>query len=380
MQTQTSSTLKVTLSQTKTMGALSLLGIAMLALLIFSIPLTVLAQSPETKLASVEVKTSRIPQYIELDARVEACQAATVAAQTSGRILTLYYDVNDLVSVGSPLLEITSKAQSAELAGAEAELAKAMAINQQAQAQYQRVSTLFPQGAISQGAMDEARATAKTSEQAISAAKANLIKAKQTLDYTVVSAPFSGRVSERHVQQGETVSLGQALFSGYDPTSLRLVTHLPQRLYSRLIPDAKGQFSTYLNQTNFTFEQVTVMAFSEPSSHSHQVRISLENQPQLMEQLVPGQWLKVRFMDEYTESLLIPKSALVKQGEFTGVYRLQGADIHLTQVRVTKEYGEQLQVVSGLISGDTIALDAQLAHAAMNKPNHGASQSSVEGN
>lgn len=380
MQTQTSSTLKVTLSQTKTMGALSLLGIAMLALLIFSIPLTVLAQSPETKLASVEVKTSRIPQYIELDARVEAGQAATVAAQTSGRILTLYYDVNDLVSVGSPLLEITSKAQSAELAGAEAELAKAMAINQQAQAQYQRVSTLFPQGAIAQGAMDEARATAKTSEQAISAAKANLIKAKQTLDYTVVSAPFSGRVSERHVQQGETVSLGQALFSGYDPTSLRLVTHLPQRLYSRLIPDAKGQFSTYLNQTNFTFEHVTVMAFSEPSSHSHQVRISLENQPQLMEQLVPGQWLKVRFMDEYTEGLLIPKSALVKQGEFTGVYRLQGADIHLTQVRVTKEYGEQLQVVSGLISGDTIALDAQLAHAALIKPNHGASQSSVEGN
>jgi RND family efflux transporter MFP subunit len=380
MHTQTSSTLKVTLSQTKTMSAMSLLGCAMLAISMVIISHTTLAQSSETKLASVEVKTSRIPQYIELDARVEAGQAATVAAQTSGRILTLYYDVNDLVSVGSPLLEITSKAQSAELAGAEAELAKAMAINQQAQAQYQRVSTLFPQGAISQGAMDEARATAKTSEQAISAAKANLIKAKQTLDYTVVSAPFSGRVSERHVQQGETVSLGQALFSGYDPTSLRLVTHLPQRLYSRLIPDAKGQFSTYFNQTNFTFEQVTVMAFSESSSHSHQVRISLENQPQLMEQLVPGQWLKVRFMDEYTEGLLIPKSALVKQGEFTGVYRIQGVDIHLTQVRVTKEYDEQLQVVSGLISGDNIALDAQLAHAAMNKPNHETSQSSVEGN
>ncbi|MGL5358503.1 MAG: efflux RND transporter periplasmic adaptor subunit, partial [Shewanella sp.] len=98
---------------------------------------------------TIEVVNKPYANWLTLDATIEAVKAATVSAQTSGRIIKLNYDVNDIVPEGAALLEITSKEQGAELASVEAELAKANAQNIEAQAQYQRYQALFPQGAIS---------------------------------------------------------------------------------------------------------------------------------------------------------------------------------------------------------------------------------------
>lgn len=91
-------------------------------LLAFS-TLTTQAASLET----LEVMSKPHANWLTLDASIEAVKAATVSAQTSGRIVKLNYDVNDVVPEGAALLEITSKEQGAELASYEADLAKATA-------------------------------------------------------------------------------------------------------------------------------------------------------------------------------------------------------------------------------------------------------------
>jgi RND family efflux transporter MFP subunit len=339
-----------------------------------------LNSSLANELASYQVKLTDVPQYLMLDGRVEASKAATVAAQTSGRILTLFYDVNDLVPQGVPLLEITSKFQGAEYSAAEAELAKAQAINQEAQAQFKRLATLFPQGAVSQGAMDEAKARAKTSQQAISAAQANLIKAKETLNYTVVNAPFSGRVTHRHVEQGETVSVGQALFSGYSTDSLRILGQIPQHHYQQALTNPL--FSVQIAGKNYPIDQsqVDIMAFSDPLTHSHELRLNLNNIDELGADITPGQWLKIKLTLNGEMGIQIPQSAILSRGELTSVYRLrgQGQDqkLILTQVRLGQVIGQEVQVQAGLIQGDVIALDAinALAKARIQKGEPDANQ------
>jgi RND family efflux transporter MFP subunit len=337
------------------------------------------------ELASYQVKLTAAPQYLLLDGLVEASKAATVAAQTSGRILTLNYDVNDLVPQGAPLLEITSKSQGAEYSAAEAELAKAQAINQEAQAQFKRLATLFPQGAISQGAMDEAKARAETSQQAISAAQANLIKAKETLNYTVVNAPFSGRVTHRHVEQGETVSVGQALFSGYSTDSLRVLGQIPQRYYQQAQNQQAQKspiFSVKIDAKNYPIDKsnVELMAFADPLTHSHELRLHLSNIDDLAENITPGQWLKVTLALKDKMGIQIPQSAILSRGELTSVYRIQGQGqdqkLILTQVRLGQVIGQEVQVQAGLIQGDVIALDAisALAKARIQKGEPDANQ------
>ena len=303
---------------------------------------------------TIEVLTKPYANWVTLDATIEAVKAATVSAQTSGRIVKLNYDVNDVVPEGAALLEITSKEQGAELASFEADLAKARALNVEAQAQYKRYKELFPQGAISKGAMDEATANAKATEQAVTAAQARVIKASESLKYTVVSAPFSGVVTERFVELGETVSPGQALLSGFSASQMRAITQVPQRYINQL--KNSPEFLVRLSDgREFTSTDLTIFSFADPVSHSYQVRINL---PENEANLQPGTWAKASFKNGDREKIQLPASALLTMNELSSVYLKQGEAFVLTQVRVTEPLDGEVEVLAGLKSGDKVAVDA----------------------
>ncbi|WP_242620246.1 efflux RND transporter periplasmic adaptor subunit [Shewanella maritima] len=340
-------------------------------LLIVLAAFTTLSNSVVAKpLAIWTVKEVEITKPVYFNAQVEATKAATVSAQTSGRVIAVHYDVNDRVEAGSPLLEITSEEQAAELGTAQAELAKAKAINQEAQATLKRFDKLFPQGAISQGQMDEAIAAANTAEQAVSAAKAQLVKAKQSLNYTTVSAPFSGRVTQRHVEQGETIAYGQALFSGYDDKQLRVSFYVPNSQLSELkqaktIEIILGSQLTANKQTTITTNNFNVFEFSQ-ANQQHQVRANFNVNNAAQNQVHLGQWLKAGYRSAAQQVISIPNSAIHQVNELTAVYLKVGEQVLLTQVRLgeplTSAQGEtkpnQRMVISGLKPGDQIIEDA----------------------
>ncbi|MBT1446309.1 efflux RND transporter periplasmic adaptor subunit [Shewanella sp. JM162201] len=300
----------------------------------------------------IKVQHSDEPQYLTLDALIEPVRAATVSAQTSGRIIKIHYDVNDMVPAGAALLEITSKEQSASLTAAEADYAKALAVNAEAQATLKRYQELFPKGAISRGAFDEAVARAKSSEQAVSAANAAIVRARESLGYTTVFAPFAGVLTERHVEQGETVSPGQPLLSGFDTEKMRAVMQVPGRYLDAL--KASGKVSLALaGGRAIESDKLTIFSFASPQSHSFQVRIDL---PDGMD-VQPGTWAKVSFVQGTRPMLLLPQSAIIKRGELTAVYLMHGDKPVLTQVRLGKQQGERVQVLSGLNDGDMVAAD-----------------------
>jgi membrane fusion protein, multidrug efflux system len=331
---------------------------SLILLLLFTVPTQ--ASEPEVNAPVIDkliLKERPQPHWITLDASIEAVKAATVSAQTSGRIIKLYYDVNDTVPEGAPLLQITDKEQGAVLAAAEADYAKAKALDIEAQAQLTRYQALFPQGAISRGAMDEAIARAKSSEQAVSVAKAQIIKARESLKYTLVAAPFGGIVTARHVELGETVSPGQPLMSGYDPGQLRAVAQVPARYLEALRQQGsiRLQLDDAGEELTVARKDISLFDFADPLSHSHAVRVKLDNQDGRIQ---PGSWAKLSFIGNLRPQILVPVSALIIRGELQAVYLKQGKDFVLTQVKLGKQQGDRVEILSGLRSADEIALDA----------------------
>ena len=315
------------------------------------------AFATEIPLETITAKSSSQTLYLQLDAKVEPIKSATVVAQTSGRVLAIHYDVNDMVPEGAPLLEITSKEQGAGLAGAEAELAKAQAQNIEAQAQFERYKALFPQGAISKGAMDEATSYAKSSKQAVSAAKAKLISAKENVNYTIVSAPFTGRVTGKWVEQGETISYGQALLSGYATDKLRAVFYVPQQYRQQLADLTSITLSD--DVSTYQSDAINKFNFSTQADQTIEVRVQLENQQQTLQ---VGQWLKAALPVDQVDTIYLPKSAIFQVGELTAVYRKQGDKYLQTQVRLGKQVTSaeitQVEILSGVMDGDSIINDA----------------------
>ncbi|TCN81035.1 efflux RND transporter periplasmic adaptor subunit [Shewanella fodinae] len=306
------------------------------------------------EVATVTVTTQKAPHVLVLDGTLEAVKSATVSAQTNGRIVKLNFDVNDLVPAGASLLEITSKEQGAELAAAEADYARALALNVEAQKTLERYQQLFPQGAISKGAMDQAIASAKSTQQAASAAKAQITKARESLKYTVVSAPYSGVVTARHVEEGETVSPGQPLLSGYATDKMRAVIQVPQRYRDALIKAGAVDVSL-ADGRQFKVTNPVIFGFTDTQSHAYKVRLPLpENTPALL----PGSWIKARFPVDERDITLIPQSALYSVNELSGVYLKQGDKFVLQQVRLGETRGNDVEVLAGLQAGDVIAANA----------------------
>lgn len=312
------------------------------------------AAADNKHLESITVSFKPYPNWVQLDAVIEPTKSATVSAQTSGRIIKLNYDINDVVATGAPLLEITSKEQGAQLAAAEADYAKARAINVEAQQQFKRYQALFPKGAISKGAMDEAEANAKSAQQAVSAAKARITQANESLNYTLVSAPFAGIVTQRHVEEGETVSPGQALYSGYSLSQMRAVTQVPQRYVEALKQQPKFKL-TLANGQQINSEKLTLFTFVDPKSHSYKVRINL---PENTDGLIPGSLIKAQFVSGSRNTIFIPESSLLTMNELSAVYIQQNDAWVLNQVRTGLSNNGKVEILAGLSEGDVVAKDA----------------------
>lgn len=305
------------------------------------------------QIASFVIKEQSLKDTVELDGQLEAVKAATVSAQTSGRVMKLYYDVNDHVEAGAPLLELTSVEQGAQVIAAEAELTSAIALNNEAQLQLKRFKTLFPKGAISQGQMDEVIAKAKASQQAVSGARARMTQAEQSVNYTQITAPFSGIVTQRHVQMGETVNLGQPLYSGYDKDKIRAITQVPQRFIESLRQNPKMTIEL-ANGHKYHSEALTIFNFADPNSHSYQIRIDL---PDYATGLVPGKWIKARFVTGERTSIMVPRSSLLTMNELSAVYIKLDDSFVLNQVRIGQAKADKVEILSGLSQGDIVALD-----------------------
>ena len=120
-------------------------SLAVLAVATFVLP----AQADELPFGTTKVRRDTAPVERLLDGTVEAVNQATMSAQTSGRIAEVYYDVDDYVEPASPIVRFTDVEQQSALRQASAALAEAVARQNQANEDFDRVEGLFESGSAS---------------------------------------------------------------------------------------------------------------------------------------------------------------------------------------------------------------------------------------
>ena len=210
------------------------------------------APPPKPQVTTAAPLTMSLVEWDEYTGRLEAINSVEVRARVSGYLESTHFEEGQAVRKGDLLAIIDPRPFQAALNSAQAELQEAKArfkqaeaARQQAQAQVgelraqqdlanqqmERASRLRDRQAISQDELDVAKseltqATAATeaaqanvdsAEAAIATAaaqietaKANLETAALDLQYTQVRAPISGRISRRHVTEGNLISGGSS--------------------------------------------------------------------------------------------------------------------------------------------------------------------------
>ena len=306
----------------------------------------------ELPFETAAAEVARAPLERVYDGTVEAVNRATMSAQTSGRVAELFYDVDDYVEPGEPIVRFTDVEQQAALRQAKANLEAALARQQQAVAEFRRAEGLYQSGSSSKREYDQALAARDAAVARVDAARSAVETAEQQLEYTLVRAPYAGIVTERHVEVGEAVSVGQPLMSGLSLESLRVVVQLPQQVAAR-VRDHKAA-SILTDEGRVEAESVTIFPFADSASNTFTVRVEL---PDGQFALYPGMFVKVAFVVGDAERLLVPTRALVRRSEVTGVYVVSDDDVRLRQVRAGNTFGDRTEILAGLSAGERLALD-----------------------
>jgi RND family efflux transporter MFP subunit len=309
-------------------------------------------QADVSDLDSALATRETVPVERWFDGTVEAIHQATISSQTSGRIAAVNYDVDDYVEAGQELVRFSDVEQRTAHEAALAAGKETRARFLEASTEYDRANDLFGRQLGSKRDLDKAIAERDAARARTAGAEAAIESTRQQLEYTRVKAPYPGIVTERFVEVGESVTVGQPLMSGLSLDRLRVAVELPQRVTTLIRQQPEAVVMT--TEGRVTPENITIFPIADPVSNTFRVRIDL---PEGQFGLYPGMFVKTAFIAGNKERLLIPSAALLRRSEVTAVYVIGEDGVRLRQVRIGNTFGERVEVLAGITDGERVALD-----------------------
>jgi HlyD family secretion protein len=198
-------------------------------------------------------------------------------------------------------------------------------------------------------------AAVKQMESAIATLESGLTLMGQALDALTVRAPLTGRLTDFHLQVGETVQLGQHLGRIDDPSNFKLEADIDEfylpRIKEAQVAQAKQGTSTYALRVARIFPQVKEGRF----------RAEFEFSGLQPSGLSPGQTLDVTLsLGEPADALLLPNGAFVNDGGGAWLYVLStdGRAATRRAVRLGRRSTSQVEVLSGAQAGEKVIVSS----------------------
>jgi multidrug efflux system membrane fusion protein len=146
--------------------------------------------------------------YLDLTGNTQAVNTVTLNARVQGFLTSIDYTDGARVRKGDRLFTIEKDAYVAALDQAKASLASQQAALVQAQQEFSRKSTLGKQDFASVASVEDAKAKLDQAVAGVEGAKASIQTAQINLNYTEVTAPFDGTMTNHLVDVGALVGVG----------------------------------------------------------------------------------------------------------------------------------------------------------------------------
>jgi RND family efflux transporter MFP subunit len=172
------------------------------------------AQAPPAP--SVTVAQPLVRQVTDWDdyvGRFEAVQSIEVRPRATGYLQRVHFADGQYVRAGQALFTIDARPARAALEQARAQLTRAQAVLANARTELARSETLAASQAASQEEVEQRRAAVRVGEAEVNAARATVEARQLEVGFTTVTAPISGRISERLIDVGNSVVADQTVLT-----------------------------------------------------------------------------------------------------------------------------------------------------------------------
>ena len=300
--------------------------------------------------------------FVTASGKIEAENSANVSTRIMGYVTKVHVKVGQKVNAGQLLVSISNSDLQAKKAQVDASILQAIAAFNNAKKDYERFTTLFNQQSASQKELDDMTSRYEMAKAGLEGAKQMRNEVQAQFSYSNITAPFAGEVTNTFVKEGDMANPGLPLVSVEGASHLQVTAMVSE---SDIVSIKNGMTANVLvKSTNesITGKVTEVSQSAKNTGGQYLVKVSLENAPSTA---LSGMFANVQFpvvlqKQPTNTQVLVPISALVNQGQLTGIYTISKKNIAMLRwLRVGKKFGNQVEVLSGLAADESYILSAE---------------------
>lgn len=323
------------------------------------------ASAPSGPPVSVVTVPARVQDFVlTFDAigTSAAVSSVDIKPQMAGTIAKVHVSEGQFVRSGQPLFSLDPRNEEANVAKAQAQLARDEASLADARRQLTRSRDLLAQNFVSQGAVDTAQTQVDAQTAAVQADRAALDAARVMLSYTRIHAPSAGRVGSVNIFAGSTVQANQTtLLTITQINPIDVAFSLPQRQLPDLLAalkagDAKVTARLPDSSTSLTGRLQFVDSVVDAATGTIKAKARFDNAAQ---KLWPGLFVNIS-LDAATVpgAVVIPTAAVIFSQRGSIVYVADKGRAALRPVKILHSKGD-LSAVTGVRPGERVVLDGR---------------------
>ncbi|MCA0131686.1 efflux RND transporter periplasmic adaptor subunit [Winogradskyella alexanderae] len=293
---------------------------------------------------------------------VEATNSASISTRLMGYVEQINVKVGDKVTKGQVVIAINSSDLQAKRAQVDAGITEAKAAFLIAEKDYNRYKNLFEQNSASQKELDDITAHYKMAKARLESAQQMKNEINAQFAYTNVKAPFSGIITGKYIDEGSLANPGMPLLAIEAPNNFEVVTRVPEAMISKINNGETVTVTISSIDTELIGKVTEVSTSSKYSGGQYLAKVTLDTKN---DNIRSGMFASVHFpnvVDRASNSdasILIPKTAIITNGQLEGVYTVsQQKTAVLRWLRLGKSFNDKVEVLSGLSSGEEYILSA----------------------
>jgi multidrug efflux pump subunit AcrA (membrane-fusion protein) len=323
------------------------------------------------------VKPTTHPEIYEAMGTVLAQTTSVLSSKLMGTVRAILVEEGQPVKAGQPIVVLDQRQVSAQLQQAEAALSEtrkaeeaavsaresARAADELARMNYDRYVPMLREEAVTpqefdavdarhrqaQAALTQATAMVAAARNRVQQARAAVAAASVTHKDAVINAAYDGVMVDKLVEVGDLAAPGTPLVKIERTGNYRVDLELPEsHILSIRIGDAVAVRVPGLIDEPLEGTVATIVPAADTKSRSFLVKVRLPDAANLRS----GLFARVAVPIGTGRLILVPHSAVVHEGQLTGIYIVDPDQIaRFRLIRTGKSLGNTIEVLSGLQEG-----------------------------